>query len=538
MHRFKIKTIAIVLAFLMGIAIAGRSATDYIQSRTIAAEADNMVSVDYRLSQYAHSVHLHVVQVQQWLTDISATRGQDGLDDGFNEAEKHAQMLRENIAAAMAMDGEHREQYEQFLAAFEPYYATGKAMAQAYVEYGTVAGNALMGDFDQAAAALGERMDPLLVRLEAKFVDSATNIKQDIDTLHNIGVMTAMILFAVLAFMIWVMQVQIVGSLRQVMQMTAEMAHGETDLNKRLNEQACGEVGEICRNVNQFISNTSAHINNISVISAKLTSSAEDLRHATDATHRVVEVQQRETDMVSTAMNEMAATVQEVANHALSAANAAHGADEAGKRGTQVMVQTVTAIKTLADSIMRAAEVIKQVDASSANINNVSQVISAIAEQTNLLALNAAIEAARAGEQGRGFAVVADEVRALAKRTQESIVEIRQTIDALQQAAHNAVSVMEQSQLHATDCVEDAQKTQQALQEIADAVSVINDMNTQIASASEQQGAVAEEINRNVLNIRSAAEEAVLESKKVATISAEIGESVSGLQGMLGQFKS
>ena len=538
MKNLSIKVLAIILAVMMATSIIVRSVADYLQTQSILESANELVSVNYPLSSHAHAIHLNVVQVQQWLSDLSATRGLDGLDDGFDKAAQHADLVRQHIASAKLLDSAHSAQYDQFIDSFEDFYRSGKHMAQAYVDKGPSAGNALMPSFDQYADNLRDTMTPILERLEQSFVDNEHQIARDVQWLHNIGLATTVLLISTLLLMTWVLLMQIVAPLRQVMRMTAEMAKGRADLRKRLREDAFGEVGEICRNVNTFISNTAGHINNVAATANQLLTSSADLKAATEATNEVVQVQQRETDMVSTAINQMAATVQEVASHALNAATAAHEADESGKRGAEIVDDTVAAISALATSIENAAGVIHTVEVSSENISNVSEVISAIAEQTNLLALNAAIEAARAGEQGRGFAVVADEVRALAQRTQESIIEIRQTIDSLQQSARNAVQVMEQSRISAESCVQDANKTQEALKDIARAVSVINDMNTQIASAAEQQGAVADEINRNVVNIRAVAEDAAAESQKVANIGHDIRASVSGLHGMLKQFEA
>jgi methyl-accepting chemotaxis protein len=535
--NLSIKILAIVIIVVMSVAVIGRSASDFFQTQQILVSVDEMVEKAYPLSERAHSIRLNVVQVQQWLTDISATRGLDGLNDGFDEAAKHADLLRADLAAAKQLDAVNAAQYDELSVVFEAYYLQGQKMANAYVAQGPVGGNLLMADFDAAAANLSQRLEPLLARLADSYIESEKMVEQRVVLLHDIGVITTVLLVLILAALSWLLLSKIVTPLRQVVSMTRDLAEGEGDLSKRLDDSAMGEIGELSCWVNRFISSVQSHVNNIAVATTQLRGSSSELRDATASTNDIVQMQQRETDMVSTAINEMAATVQEVAGHALSAASAAHMADESGKKGIVVVDETVTAITSLASSIEEASSVMQTVEASSENISNVSEVISAIAEQTNLLALNAAIEAARAGEQGRGFAVVADEVRALAQRTQESIVEIRQTIEGLQQSTTNAVRVMVESQGNANACVQEANNTQQALADIAGAVATINDMNAQIASAAEEQGAVAEEINRNVVNIRTVSDDTSVEAGKVARIGGDIEGAAESLQGLLQQFK-
>ncbi|WP_425287514.1 methyl-accepting chemotaxis protein [Pseudomonas panipatensis] len=211
------------------------------------------------------------------------------------------------------------------------------------------------------------------------------------------------------------------------------------------------------------------------------------------------------TDQVATAMHEMSATAQEVARHAADAARAADDADQHAQSGERVMQSTIQTITQVSDEIASTAEVIRRLEADSGRIGKVLEVIRGIAEQTNLLALNAAIEAARAGEQGRGFAVVADEVRTLAQRTAESTAEIHQIIDTVQTGAVNAVRAIESGQSRSEQGLEQVTQAGDMLQSITHAVEAIRDMNRQIATAAEEQTSVAEDISRNLAEITSIA---------------------------------
>ena len=247
--------------------------------------------------------------------------------------------------------------------------------------------------------------------------------------------------------------------------------------------------------------------------------------------------QKEDTDSVATAMTEMASTVHSVAGNASEAAEAARNADGQAKQGQSIVQATVTAIRSLADEVRSGAEAIERVRQESDAIGQILDVIRGIAEQTNLLALNAAIEAARAGEQGRGFAVVADEVRTLASRTQTSTTEIQAMIERLQKGTQQAVGVMESSRERAEVSETQVQSAGNALDAITAAVSHISAMNTQIANAAAEQGRVAEEINRNVINISEVAEQTVVGAGQSSAANERITGLAGELQGLVGRFR-
>jgi methyl-accepting chemotaxis protein len=236
-------------------------------------------------------------------------------------------------------------------------------------------------------------------------------------------------------------------------------------------------------------------------------------------------------------MNQMTATVQEVASHAARAAESARQADEEAQDGKRIMQQTLNAMDTLANEVENAAGVIHSLEKESEEIGSVLDVIRGIAEQTNLLALNAAIEAARAGEQGRGFAVVADEVRTLASRTQASTQEIQNMIERLQAGANNAVKAMEAGQTQARKGVEQASLAGASLETITQSVTTISDMNMQIASAAEEQSSVADEINRNIATISQSADNTAHGSQQTAIAGDELARLAAELRELVGHFK-
>ncbi len=311
----------------------------------------------------------------------------------------------------------------------------------------------------------------------------------------------------------------------------------DSDLSMRIEVNSKDEIGTMATSFNQMLEKLHDSMRNVGASTGQLAAAAEELSAITIETNNAIELQRTETDQVATAMNEMNATVQEVANSATNAAEAAHGADEESQGGRRVVQQTMDAIDKLAQDVEGTAGIIRRLEGETENIGSVLDVIRGIAEQTNLLALNAAIEAARAGEQGRGFAVVADEVRSLASRTQASTQEIQAMIETLQGEARNAVSAMEQGQERAQEGVSMAATAGESLAAITNAVASINDMNAHIASAAEEQSAVAEEINRNIVNISQVADQNSENSMQTSKASEELAHLASELQSLVAQFK-
>lgn len=317
-----------------------------------------------------------------------------------------------------------------------------------------------------------------------------------------------------------------------------EIATGDGDLTKMLKESSGDELGECAHWFNSFVAKLRAMILEIFDNAGELRKASNHMEQIAQQTSANVLRQQAETDQVATAMNQMAAAVQEVSRNATQAADAALRADDEARQGKDIMGQTSRAIGALAGEVETAGGVIKQLAKDSDDISVVLDVIRGIAEQTNLLALNAAIEAARAGEQGRGFAVVADEVRTLAERTQRSTQEIQKMIEGLQRRAKDAVDVMQRGQHQATASVEQAALAEASLQTITRVVDDISDMCTQIAAAAEEQDKVSTEINRNVGNISALASQTAADAGNVAGANHQMTDMAEGLQRLLKQFRT
>ena len=340
-------------------------------------------------------------------------------------------------------------------------------------------------------------------------------------------------LFGVIAA--WSITQQIINPLRQTLAVVERVASG--DLSHDLNIERRDELGQLQQAMQRMTVSLRQLIGGISDGVTQIASAAEELSAVTEQTSAGVNSQKVETDQVATAMNEMTATVQEVARNAEEASEAAVAADQQAHEGDRVVGQAIAQIERLAAEVGHSTEAMSHLKQESDKIGSVLDVIKSVAQQTNLLALNAAIEAARAGEAGRGFAVVADEVRSLAQRTQKSTEEIEELIVGLQSGTQQVATIMDNSRALTQSSVDLTRSAGTSLASITQTVSAIQAMNQQIAAAAEQQSAVAEEINRSVLNVRDVSEQTAAASEETAASSIELARLGTHLQTLVTRFK-
>jgi methyl-accepting chemotaxis protein len=379
---------------------------------------------------------------------------------------------------------------------------------------------------------LGQKLLDLSDKLTA-----SQNIKRDTDSSSarsTLSIATVLaLLFGVIAA--WAITRQITHPLRATLEAVERVASG--DLTHNLNVNRRDELGQLQGAIQRMTVNLRQLVSGISDGVTQIASAAEELSAVTEQTSAGVNSQKVETDQVATAMHEMAATVQEVARNAEEASEAAVAADQQAREGDRVVNEAIEQIERLASEMGHSTEAMGELKRESDKIGSVLDVIKSVAQQTNLLALNAAIEAARAGEAGRGFAVVADEVRSLAQRTQKSTEEIEALIAGLQNGTQQVANIMDNSRELTVSSVALTRSAGSSLANITKTVSAIQAMNQQIAAAAEQQSATAEEINRSVLNVRDVSEQTSAASEETAASSVELARLGTHLQTLVGRFR-
>ena len=333
------------------------------------------------------------------------------------------------------------------------------------------------------------------------------------------------------------MSAMITNSINNTVDAMNDIAQGEGDLTRRLRVKGKDEIAMLGKAFNFFISKIHGTVSQVADSTDELSEASDNMMRLVDKAEQDIKLQRTETERVAASMNQMLETVQNVSDHAANASEVAQQADLQAKNGRDVVGQTINSIEALASDVEQAAKVINGLENESDDIGTVLDVIKGIAEQTNLLALNAAIEAARAGEQGRGFAVVADEVRSLASRTQESTQEIQSMIERLQSGARDAVNVMNEGTTQAAESVKKASEAGVALQDITEAVNKIANMNAEIANDSRQQQEVTGEINQSMTNISQVADATAESSAELEKSSTSLTRLSTNLQTTLDQFQ-
>ena len=479
-------------------------------------ESDSVRLAQYQLISKARQQLLQVrIDVRGYIADNSATNEQAALRQ-LEAALAEVDNLKRQLPTADA----RLQQFEQSVLAYR------EAVRQFRDALADI--TSARAEMTVQGADIVKTSDALYkIQLERRDIESA-----QARSLQAIATLLALLVGVLAAVLI---TRQITRPLQETLQAVERIAGG--DLTHDLRVTRRDELGVLQQGIARMGTTLRELISGIRDGVTQIASAAEELSAVTEQTSAGANSQKVETDQVVTAMHEMAATVQEVARNAEQASHAATGADDEARAGDRVVGEAISQIERLAAEVHRSTEAMSLLQQESQKIGSVMDVIKSVAEQTNLLALNAAIEAARAGEAGRGFAVVADEVRGLAQRTQKSTEEIEELIASLQHGTQQVATAMQGSRTLTDSSVELARKAGASLENITSTVSNIQSMNQQIAAAAEEQSAVAEEISRSILNVRDVSEQTAAASDETAASSVELARLGGQLQMLVSQFR-
>lgn len=529
----KVKIIALASAAILGLAVSLAVNTN-INSQN-SERIQKVRDVYFPVVQKSDANLVKLRQIKELLNTAVST-GEEEFIENANGLKKE---ILNNIESIITLWLDQSQENEKLRSQFNQYYAIAHEVSDGMLT-GTLDMSKMSSKIDNMNSSLkivNDSMEKLSVKALSEFNQTVEISNSATTKALTLGMLVTGITVSVLVLLGWSITSSIGTALRSLLASLKDIASGDGDLTKRIKKTSNDELGDVVDRFNQFVEKLHSSITDVVKSINPLTTLSSDLGTLTRETLQISANQNEATEQVSLVVEEMVSSVKAVSNNANSASEAANQADKAAKDGRDIVTKTVATINGLAEEVERAGEVIRKLEADTENVGTILDVIKGIAEQTNLLALNAAIEAARAGEQGRGFAVVADEVRTLASRTQDSTQEIQKVIEELQAAARSAVEVMGQSKQSAQTSVEQAAKTGESLAAITERVEAITEMNRQIATAAEEQERAAFSIKENVLGIKETSETAMRSIQKVEEASLSLVDISGNLHRVTNEFK-
>ncbi len=508
--------------------------TNYMQ-QTASTELD-----------YVAQMRFLITNVQQFLTDVAATGDNKGLEEAVNEAAEfrtlvktlpprcntcHDEVFRERMTARPNIE----EQLSDIETTFDEFVSTGIEMANFYLAKDQAAGNKKMEEFDADAEKLKGYMDRLSKMSKAHFEKSWTDIGSLTASTHDTAMVLTIIAIAAGIAAAFFIAHRITSPITELRTAAERLAQG--DLTVDVSIRSGDEIGQLAQSVQQMIENLRSTLSEVSSATSTVSTACTEISSSAEQMAAGAHEQTSQSGEVASAVEEMTKTIVENSRNASETANTSKQAKQAAEHGAQVVEETVAGMRRIAKVVKESAETVQELGKSSNQIGEIVSVIDDIADQTNLLALNAAIEAARAGEQGRGFAVVADEVRKLAERTTKATKEIAAMITKIQADTQGAVASMEQGTRQVDEGIALADKAGTSLHEIVGISQKVTDMVTQIAAASEQQSSASEQISKNVEGISSVTGETAQATQQIARAAEDLNCLTENLKQLVGKFK-
>lgn len=505
-----------------------------------------------------------VIQVQQWLTDISATRASGGLDDGFDEAAKHAEIVQNLLADLAKINPDSKPELEEIAQRFDAYYETGKKMAQAYIDGGPTKGNLMMAEFDSTATAINSSVDVFVTEANRNVEDAITRIEKSIFNTILLTVVSIVVSFLIF-FLAWFFTTKkVYKPIKRLLEKLEELSNNGGDLTQQIIVDSRDEIGQLANATNKFINNVHSIVTNVmqttnlaAASSEELAASAEQMGQASSQiTVMINEVsdgaaeQSGHAKNILTMMEQAVSDVSTGREQMVKNLTIAKKSTQYALEGERAINEAVIQFKTVTQTVSHATESVQKLGSRSAEIGSIITAISNIADQTNLLALNAAIEAARAGETGKGFAVVADEVRKLAEQSSQSSAQITELIKHIQAETANTIQLMEKNVSAVEDQVRIIEKSRNSLQQIVNAVAEteletagINDILISVKEKSEtvlssiqKVSSIIEHSASKTEDVAAISEEQNATVEEIVSSTAELAQVAEQLQNQINRF--
>ncbi|MBL7004862.1 MAG: methyl-accepting chemotaxis protein [Gammaproteobacteria bacterium] len=485
---------------LLSMIVLFSSTFQIIKLNDVEKNNEVMINNDFELYKQLEITNVGIIQVQQWLTDISATRGQDGLNDGFEQAENYAGAVRLSVSEMERLNPSNRENYRTLISRFEDYYKAGKVMANAYIEQGASGGNQFMGGFDEASDALQKELEPIKQDINTRLNQSLESESKTIAAINLMTVISAVVIIAM--FMVsWFIVHSMFRRVKLINDAMVNVSENKSDFSAKITPGGNDEVSDIAKAFNNFVEKLNEMVAVIISISENLSESSIRVQNQTVDTSNSIAEKASDVNNLAAIVSQMSVKAKGVKSHIDSTTRQIQEVDERSKSGSEVIESSILQMQMLAREITSVTEIVSQLNQQSNSVGEVVNMIAGIAEQTNLLALNAAIEAARAGEHGRGFAVVADEVRNLSASTTQATKDIQSIIETIQHSSANAVTQVNKSSEVSDQALVKSRAAGESFQAISLSVSEISEHTSDIVNLAVEQSQSSDDINSRIIKI-------------------------------------